>query len=156
MSTVITFLNSRCHFRYEVVIANNGSTDRTLQIAHELAQLYPAVKVLHLDQKGRGRALKTAWRESAADILSYMDADLSSDLPAFPDLIALLVTGQADLATGSRLLPGSLTVRSFKREVLSRAYNLLVKLLFQTRFSDAQCGFKAITRSAAQNLLPKL
>jgi hypothetical protein len=110
--------------------------------------------VLHLDEKGRGRAVKTAWNESKADILSYMDCDLSTDLAAFPPLIESMISGRFDVAVGSRLLKPSLTTRGIRRETISRGYNLLIKASFHTKFSDAQCGFKAITKRAAQELLP--
>ena len=142
-----------CH-DYEIVIANNGSTDRTSEVAHDLAKRYPRLRVVDLSEKGRGRALKKTWLESEADLLTYMDVDLSSDVNAFPSLIQPLVSGESDLATGSRLLRPELTSRGWKREFISRSYNLLVRTVFRTSFSDAQCGFKAITRSAARALIP--
>ncbi|MBI2620375.1 MAG: glycosyltransferase family 2 protein [Ignavibacteriales bacterium] len=155
ISTLHGFLQKHGRFDWEIVIANNASTDHTLEVAHELAKNYSGVRVVHLDQKGRGRALTKAWSESQADILSYMDVDLSSNLYAFPPLIEALLGGGFEIAIGSRLLKASTTRRSFRREVISRSYNLLVKAFFLTKFSDAQCGFKAITRRAAQDLLPK-
>jgi glycosyltransferase involved in cell wall biosynthesis len=151
---LVPFLAARCPWSWEVVIADNGSTDHTLEIARRLSERHPAVHVLHRDEKGRGGALRQAWSESRAAVLSYMDVDLSSDLASFPLLIERLLDGTFDLATGSRLLAPSSTRRSLKREVISRAYNYLVKSIFHTRFSDAQCGFKAITRKAARELLP--
>lgn len=151
-----TFLAQQIHMAWEIVIADNGSTDQTWAIAELLRQEYSRVRVLHLDEKGRGRALKRAWLESDAEILSYMDADLSTDLGAFLTLIEALATGGYDVATGSRLLEPASTIRSFRRELVSRAYNLLVRALLQTHFSDAQCGFKALTRRAAQCLLPQV
>jgi glycosyltransferase involved in cell wall biosynthesis len=142
------------HRDWEIVIADNGSTDGTPQAAAELAKRHPRVRYSRLEKRGRGLALRTSWTESQADILSYMDVDLSTDLAAFPILIEALASGGYALATGSRLLRGDLTVRGWKREMLSRGYNFLVHRLMHTRFSDAQCGFKAITRSAAQELLP--
>lgn len=139
--------------KWRIVVADNGSTDGTLAMAQALSQKYDDVAWIHLDQKGRGRALKKAWLESDADIVSYMDVDLSTNLDAFPRLVAL-IDARYDVATGSRLLPQSRTVRSFKREFISRMYNVLVKLMFFTRFSDAQCGFKAMSRAAARKLLP--
>jgi len=146
-------LRDQCPFHFEVVIADNGSTDKTLEVASSLSDTHQGVSVIHLDGKGRGRAVKHAWNASAADILSYMDVDLSTDVAAFPHLIEALVGGY-DVAVGSRRLNPSLTTRGLKREIISRCYMLLVKALFQTKFSDAQCGFKAITRSAAAALLP--
>jgi glycosyltransferase involved in cell wall biosynthesis len=151
---LVFFLAAQPAIDYELVIMNNGSTDRTLEIGRELEREYPQVRISHLDLKGRGRALKQAWLASSADILSYMDVDLSTDLAAYPAMVAALVGGQYDLTTGSRLLAGSRTTRCRKREAISRAYNWLVRTAFQTRFSDAQCGFKAVTRQAAQKLLP--
>lgn len=138
---------------FEVVISDNGSTDRTWALACELAREYESVRAVRLEEKGRGRAIKAVWSKSEADILSYMDVDLSTNLEAFPGLIAPLRTGAFDIAVGSRLLPQSHVKRGWKREMISRCYNMLPKLLFQTRFSDAQCGFKAITRRAADDLL---
>jgi len=120
------------------------------------SKTYSAVGAVHLDKKGRGRALKKVWSESHADILSYMDVDLSTDLAALPPLIEALISGGFQVAAASRLLKPSLTTRGFKREVISRMYNRLIKFSFHTSFSDAQCGFKAITREAASVLLPSL
>ena len=151
---VVAFLASNFRYAHEIAIVDNASIDRTLQIARELQASHDRVHVLHLDEKGRGRAVKTAWNESKADILSYMDCDLSTDLAAFPPLIELMISGRFDVAVGSRLLKLFLTTRGFRRETISRGYNLLIKACFRTKFSDAQCGFKAITKRAAQELLP--
>ncbi len=148
------FLCENCPFDFEMVIADNGSTDETPTLAADLARKHRQVRVLRLEEPGRGRALKRAWRESGADILSYMDVDLSTDLAAFGPLIKPLAEGGFDMAIGSRLLPGSVTTRGWKRDLISRSYNHLLKLGFRAEFADAQCGFKAITRSAAAALLP--
>jgi len=144
-------------YRWSVVIADNASTDNTLAVAEDLAATYhPRVSVLHLKEKGRGRVLKAAWLASKADIVAYMDVDLSTNLWSFLPLIAPLATGHSDLAIGSRLLRGAMVTRQWKRELISRCYNLLIKAMFGNRFSDAQCGFKAVKRSAAQKLLPQV
>lgn len=143
-------------FDYELVIANNGSTDRTLEIARRLAREYNRVRVLDVPQKGRGGALKRAWLDSRADVLSYMDVDLSTDLAAFPALVGAVAWGEFDLAFGSRLLVQSQVKRGWRRELLSRGYNRLVRLLLHTGIRDLQCGFKAIRRAAAQALLPQV
>ncbi|MGO8928027.1 MAG: glycosyltransferase, partial [Limisphaerales bacterium] len=109
---LVPFLAAKCPWSWEVVIADNGSTDHTLEIARRLSERHPAVRVLHRDEKGRGGALRQAWSQSRAAVLSYMDADLSSDLAAFPLLIERLLDGTFDLATGSRLLEPSSTRRS--------------------------------------------
>ena len=138
------------------MIADNASTDATLAVAEGLAARYPRVSVLHLEEKGRGRALKAAWLASEADVVAYMDVDLSTNLWSFLPLVAPLATGHSDLAIGSRLLRGAMVTRQWKRELISRCYNLLIKAMFANRFSDAQCGFKAIKRSVTQELLPQV
>lgn len=155
VQTVRAFLIERLKpHKWRIVVADNASTDATLAVAQRLAEAHPEeVGYLHLDQKGRGRALKTAWLSSDADILSYMDVDLSTDLEAYPELVQQIINGY-DVAIGSRLRPASRTTRSPKREVISRTYNLMIKLSHFSGVSDAQCGFKAISRRAAQALLP--
>jgi glycosyltransferase involved in cell wall biosynthesis len=147
------FLAKNLSCRWQVVIADNGSVDGTLAIAGVLAQQYPDVGYVQLEQKGRGRALRKAWLESDADVVSYMDVDLSTKLDAFPELLRALEEGY-DIAIGSRLMKGSNVKRSLKREVTSRGYNLLIKAMFCSSFSDAQCGFKAVKRDAVQVLVP--
>jgi glycosyltransferase involved in cell wall biosynthesis len=153
-----TFLKDNCPYKWRIVVANNASTDRTLDIAKELKEKYPGeVDYIHLDQKGRGRALKKAWLASDAEVVSYMDVDLSTNLRHLMPLVDPLFRGEYSIATGSRLMKGSRVTRQFKREVISRAYNLIVKLMFpRRRFSDAQCGFKAMTRKAVKDLIPHI
>lgn len=141
-------------FEYRVTIADNASTDATSLLAHQLAHRHDDVRVVSLAQKGRGRALKQAWSASDADVLVYMDVDLSTDLNALLPLVAPLLSGHSDLAIGSRLSRASRTTRGPKREVISRAYNVLLRGALRARFSDAQCGFKAIRRDVAALLLP--
>jgi len=148
------FLSSAMACSWRIVIADNASVDRTLEIAGRLAERWPEVGYLHLDEKGRGRALKKAWLESEADVVSYMDVDLSTGLNAFPVLIRSLDEGYG-VAIGSRLMKGSRVVgRTLKREITSRAYNILIKAMFFQSFSDAQCGFKALRREVAQEIVP--
>ncbi len=140
---------------FRVTIADNASTDQTPLIAHRLHREHPEeVGVVHLAEKGRGRALKRAWSESPSDVLVYMDVDLSTDLAALLPLVAPLVSGHSDLAIGSRLSRSSRVERGAKRELISRSYNQLLRRTLRARFSDAQCGFKAIRREVAQELLP--
>lgn len=152
------FLRENCPYRWRIMIADNASKDRTLEIARALSEQYPdEVTHIHLDAKGRGRALKAAWTASDADIVSYMDVDLSTNLRHFMPLIEPLARGEYHVATGSRLMPGARVTRQLKREIISRAYNLIVKLMFpRRRFSDAQCGFKALTRRAVRDLIPHI
>ncbi|MFJ8578197.1 glycosyltransferase [Micromonospora sp. NPDC093277] len=144
------------HFPYpfRITVADNASVDGTLAAAEALAGELPEVNVLHLDAKGRGRALRAAWSASPAPVLAYMDVDLSTDLAAVLPLVAPLISGHSDLAIGTRLARTSRVVRGTKREVISRGYNLLLRGTLAVRFSDAQCGFKAIRADVATRLLP--
>ncbi|KAB8185062.1 bifunctional glycosyltransferase family 2/GtrA family protein [Microbispora catharanthi] len=148
------YLSGDFPYGFRVTIADNASTDGTWTIARRLARELPGVRAVHLDQKGRGRALRRVWESSDADVVGYMDVDLSTDLDAFLPLIAPLMTGHSDLAIGTRLSPWSNVVRGPKREVVSRSYNLLLRSLMGARFSDAQCGFKAARTEVVQALLP--
>ena len=139
---------------WTVTIADNASTDGTELVARQLERAHPQVRLVHLAEKGRGRALRQVWGDSDSDVLVYMDVDLSTDLNALLPLVAPLVSGHSDLAIGSRLAQRARVVRGPKREVLSRGYNLLLRGALRVRFSDAQCGFKAIRRDAARELLP--
>jgi putative flippase GtrA len=139
---------------FRIAIADNASTDGTWRIAQRLAQRLPEVTAVHLDEKGRGRALRTVWTAGGADVCVYMDIDLSTDLAALLPLVAPLVSGHSDVAIGTRLAHGSAVVRGPKRETISRCYNLLTRLLLHGRFSDAQCGFKAIRSDRVAPLLP--
>ncbi|PWW21117.1 glycosyltransferase involved in cell wall biosynthesis [Geodermatophilus normandii] len=141
-------------YPFRITVAENGSTDRTLEIAHRVAAELPGVEVLALPEPGRGRALRTAWLRSDAPVLVYTDVDLSTDLAALLPLVAPLISGHSDLAVGTRLSRSSRVVRGLKREVVSRGYNLLLRRTLATSLSDAQCGFKAIRADVAAELLP--
>ena len=141
-------------FAWRITIADNASTDETPALAAALAADLPGVEVLRLALKGRGRAVRTAWLRSDADVLCYMDVDLSTDLRALLPLLAPLVSGHSDVAIGTRLAPGARVVRGARRELISRSYNRLLHLALRTRFSDAQCGFKAIRADVARELIP--
>ncbi|MFE9255593.1 glycosyltransferase [Streptomyces sp. NPDC006879] len=141
-------------YPFRITVADNASTDRTPEVAAELVAENPTVRVVRLAEKGRGRALRTVWSRSEAPVLAYMDVDLSTDLNALLPLVAPLISGHSDLAIGTRLARSSRVVRGPKREFISRAYNLLLRGSLATRFSDAQCGFKAIRREVAVSLLP--
>jgi glycosyltransferase involved in cell wall biosynthesis len=145
--------NNFSDFDWEILIADNASIDNTLTEAKKLKEKFEKVDYIHLDQKGRGRALKKAWMSSDADILSYMDVDLSTNLCHFPEMIRGMIQNKCGIATGSRLMRNSKTKRSFKREFISRTYNLMVKALFFTKFSDAQCGFKAVTKDVVNKII---
>ncbi|MGO8895475.1 MAG: glycosyltransferase [Streptosporangiaceae bacterium] len=151
---LVSYLRECFPFSARVTIADNGSTDATWAIASRLARDLPEVRAIHMDLPGRGRALRAIWSESEAKVLAYMDVDLSTDLNALLPLVAPLLSGHSDLAIGTRLARGSRVIRGPKRELISRSYNLLLRTLMGARFSDAQCGFKAIRRDQARALLP--
>src|SRR4051812_20374151 len=139
---------------WRIVIADNGSTDATFAIGTRLSKDLSNLECRHIPEAGRGRALSLAWLSSDADVLAYMDIDLSTDLEAFPRLISAVADQGYDVAAGTRLGPGTEVTRSLKREVLSRGYVLMIEMLFRAHLRDTQCGFKAIKRRAAQQLLP--
>ena len=148
------YLVAELPFAWRITIADNGSTDATRRIAAALARSLSGVHVLECSAKGRGRAVRAAWLRSDADVVCYMDVDLSTDLRALLPLVAPLVSGHSDVAIGTRLAPGARVVRGPKRELISRAYNRLLHATLAARFSDAQCGFKAMRADAARRLLP--
>lgn len=148
------YLNSAFPFPSVITIVDNASTDATLAIALELVASMPGVRVRHLDAKGRGRALRAAWLASEADVVAYMDVDLSTGLDALLPLVAPLVSGHSDIAIGSRLANGARVVRGPKRELISRSYNHILRATLHSRVTDAQCGFKAMRSEIAGQLLP--
>jgi putative flippase GtrA len=156
ISRLYAYLTESFPFSWQVVIADNASTDGTLAIARELAGELPGVDVLHLPAKGRGRALRAAWSASDATVVCYMDVDLSTDLRALLPLVAPLLSGHSDLAIGTRLAPGARVSRSAKREFISRSYNHVLRTALRARFSDAQCGFKAVRADVMRELLPEV
>ena len=138
---------------WRIVIADNGSTDNTRSVSEMLIQKYPGISYVYIPQRGRGRALRATWLDSTADIVSYMDVDLSTNLVHFPRLIRA-VEGEYDIAIGSRHVTGAKVRRSFKRDFLSRAYNLMIRAMFFVSFKDAQCGYKVLSGSASRTLVP--
>jgi glycosyltransferase involved in cell wall biosynthesis len=148
------YLTASFPFRWRIVVVDNASTDATLVVAKELADRLPGVDVVAVPERGRGGALRAAWMASDADVVAYTDVDLSTGLTGLLPLVAPLVSGHSDLSIGSRLSTGSVVARGPRRELISRAYNLLLRLLFAVRFRDAQCGFKALRTDIARVLLP--
>ena len=131
-------------YPFRITVADNASTDSTPLVAVALTQEMPEVAVVRLEAKGRGRALKQVWLASSAPVLAYMDVDLSTDLDALWPLVAPLMSGHSDMAIGTRLHQDSRVVRGVQREFISRAYNVVLRAALGARFSDAQCGFKAV------------
>lgn len=148
-------LRDELPYPWRITVADNASVDRTLAVARELSEELPGVGVVHVERKGRGLALRTVWGASDAEIVAYMDVDLSTGLDGLLPLISSLVSGHSDLAIGSRLASGARTVRGPRRELISRCYNALIRLTHGARFSDAQCGFKAARTEVLRPLLSK-
>lgn len=143
-------------FSWHITIADNASTDDTLQKAKALSAKNPRISYVHLSQKGRGRAVKYVWTHCREDIVSYMDIDLSTDLKHFPQLLRSLERGY-DIAIGSRNTRGARVYgRGLLRTITSKGYITLIKLFFMVHFTDAQCGFKAVTRKVVNELIPKI
>ena len=150
------FLRENLTVPATITIADNASRDGTLAVAEDLSTELGGVRVLHLDAKGRGRALRAAWLSSTAGVVAYMDVDLSTDLKGFAPLVGPLLSGQSDVGIGSRLARGARTRRGVKREVISRGYMTVLRLALGVRVSDAQCGFKALRADVARQLVPKI
>ena len=154
--TLHDFLSrSMADLEWRIVIADNGSTDATRDVARQLSERFERVVYTRLEERGRGRALRRTWLESEAEAVCYMDVDLSSDLAALPDLVRAVQDDGYDIAIGSRLTRGALVIgRPPQRELTSRAYNLIVRAMFFMKVRDAQCGFKAVSRRAAREIVP--
>ena len=148
------YLDACFPFANRITIADNGSTDGTWARALELARELPQVRAVRIERPGRGGALRSVWAGSTAEVCAYMDVDLSTDLNALLPLVAPLLSGHSEVAIGTRLARAARVIRGPKREIISRCYNLLLHASLGTRFSDAQCGFKAIRADAARVLLP--
>ena len=153
---VLEFLRRQFHCDWRLIVIDNGSTDGTQEVARKLCERYGEVQFLHLKQRGRGRALRHAWLQSRADVVCYMDVDLSTRLEHLPSLVGAIAEGGFDIAIGSRLMRESRTTRSWKRDVISRIYNVFIKAVLFTKFSDAQCGFKALSRRAVEQIIPQV
>ncbi|MCB0963968.1 MAG: glycosyltransferase [Acidimicrobiales bacterium] len=138
---------------WRITVAENASGDATLAEARRVAHELEGIRVTHREHPGRGGAVREAWRASDAEVLCYLDLDLSTDLAALDPLLAPLLAGDADLSVGTRLAPGADLRRRLHRDLLSRGYNALLRRVFANRFTDAQCGFKALRREVADGLL---
>ncbi|AQZ66829.1 glycosyl transferase, family 2 [[Actinomadura] parvosata subsp. kistnae] len=154
--TLARYLEAGFPLPWRITIVDNGSTDATWPLATALAGELPHVYARRLEIRGRGAALRAAWQDSPADVVAYMDVDLSTDLGALFPLVAAVAGGHSEIAVGTRLAPGARTRRSLRREVVSRGYNALLRHGFGVRFSDAQCGFKAARADVVRPLLRKV
>ena len=154
IATLREFLDESLPFSSLVTIVDNGSTDGTAVVARRLAASIEGVQAMTLHRKGRGYALRQAWEASTAEVVAYMDVDLSTSLTGLMPLVASVLSGHGDVAVGTRLARGARVVRGAKRELISRAYNILVRMSQRSQISDFQCGFKALRRECALKLLP--
>lgn len=154
VTTLIHFLlENNFPYRYKIILANNASTDNSLEICKELATKNSNVEVFDIGEKGKGLAVRKVWERSAeendVDVLAFMDADLSSDLSYFKPLVDAVVIGESDMAIGNRLGKTSKVYsRKIIRKIMSRCYNILVRIVFNTGISDHQCGFKAMKKES--------
>ena len=154
VETLHTFLSNKISIDWKIVIAENGSTDKTLEIAKFLSNKYSNVSVRSYEEPGRGRAVKDSWLLSNADLVSYMDVDLSTELEALIVSLEYMNSDDFDILIGSRLLKDSKVYgRSFKRDFISKTYSLIFRIILGTKFKDAQCGFKIAKRESIQDIL---
>jgi glycosyltransferase involved in cell wall biosynthesis len=153
VETLTSFLRDHDGYEWQIMIADNNSTDATGEIGRDLEREFGHVRYLYIPRKGRGIALRTAWEKTGCDFVSYMDIDLSTGLDALIKAVDALREG-ADIAVGTRLSKESNTTRSLKREFISRSYNIVIKLSLGTHFNDAHCGFKTGRRDVVQKILP--
>lgn len=150
------YLVDRFPHSFRITVADIASTDNTLKIAERLARELPELTVTRFNERGRGNALRQVWLASPSPVLAYMEAGLPVDLAALGPLVAPLISGHSDLAIGTRLARTSRVIRGPKRDLVSRMYNRLLRWAMGARFSDAQCGFKAIRADVAHRLLPHI
>lgn len=142
---------------YEILIAEDGSTDGTADIANRVASADSSLRHIHSDMRlGRGKALNHAFKLAQGDILAYMDVDLSTDLSYLKPLINAIKEEQYDFATGSRMLKDSTVKRSFKRKAMSTVFNLLVRIILRSTIRDHQCGFKSFRKDALMRILTEI
>lgn len=142
---------------FEIIIAEDGSTDGTAEIASSLAERLSYVRHMHSDERlGRGQALTRAFKASRGEVLAYIDVDLATDMSHLPELIDAIRVEGYDMATGSRMLPESQVSRSVKRRTASIGYNFLTRLFLHSKLRDHQCGFKSFRRESLMSLVDEV
>jgi len=156
LSTLVSYLSAECPYDWRITVVDNGSTDRTWLLASSFVAADDRTRAIRLDRPGRGGALKEAWSTSSADVVAYMDVDLSTGLESLRPLLEPIVQGETDISIGSRLAPGAIIERSVQREIISRIYNMIARRVLHYTVRDAQCGFKAMRASVARDLIPRI
>jgi glycosyltransferase involved in cell wall biosynthesis len=156
LNVLSSYLSSEASYEWSITVVDNGSSDETWSLANSFARANPKTRVLRLARPGRGGALKEAWSTSEAEIVAYMDVDLSTGLESLRPLLDPVARGEADVSIGSRLAPGAKTERSVQREVISRIYNIIARRCLGYAVRDAQCGFKALRSAVARDLIPRI
>ena len=156
LQALVSFLSAECPYDWYITVVDNGSTDQTWSIADAFAATDARLRTIQLDRPGRGGALKAAWSTSTADVVAYMDVDLSTGLESLLPLLQPIVDGQAEVSIGSRLASGAVIDRSLQREFISRIYNVITRAALSFAIRDAQCGFKAVRSSVARDLIPRI
>ncbi|MEV2266683.1 glycosyltransferase [Nonomuraea africana] len=154
--TVHSFLTSYFSAGWRITIVDNGSTDGTWKLCQEFADTVPGIHAMRLGERGKGAAIKAAWTASPADVLVFMDVDLSTDLRGLLPLVAAVASGHCEIAIGTRLGHGARIRRGLKRELISRMYNGVLRVGFSARFSDATCGFKAAKAEVIRPVLDRV
>jgi len=142
-------------YSWEILISDNNSRDKTLEIAKKLSKKHKQITFVHLNEGPKSNSIKKAWLSKDADIYMYMDADLSTDIQHIPQLIEAIEQGY-DIVTGSRVQKDPKTSRSFSRTIISKTLKLILKTLFSTNLQDFQCGFKAINKKTQEKILPQM
>jgi glycosyltransferase involved in cell wall biosynthesis len=155
LEKILAFVRS-ARWSAEIIVVNDGSTDRTSAIVQEYAAQHPNLRLLeNPGNRGKGYSVRNGMLHATGDILLFSDADLSSPIEESAKLLAALDQG-ADVAIGSRWLRTELQVQPqpLHRRIFGRAFNLALRLVLGLRYKDTQCGFKAFTRRAAQVIFP--
>jgi glycosyltransferase involved in cell wall biosynthesis len=154
LEAVDAFLSQQS-YRAEVLVVENGSTDRTLELTQEYARKFTYLKVIHEEERGKGLAVKRGMLEATGEYRFFLDVDLSMPIdqvnrflpPALPNM---------DIAIASREGEGAIRIdEPSYRHWIGRGFNSLVRFLALPDLQDSQCGFKCFRREVAEVLFPK-
>lgn len=149
------FLQNNNLENWQIVIADNASTDQSEKIGQKLNTNYQQIGYLKIPKRGKGIAIRTAWKKySDADIFTFIDADLSTDITFLPNLINAIAKENYDIAIGDRFDKNSKVKRNLKRNIISLGYRFILKISLKTKINDLPCGFKAINKKILDNIVP--